>query len=203
MRKLPLLLILLAAPLGLPTLMAAPVQAAAAKTELGDLSALRAIAADTLKITMTGDLGAAERRVSDFESAWDAAAGAMQPKSPTEWAAIDHASDAAIGALRASQPREADAEAALNSLIATLDDPRSVAAAPIAHGAPQAFAVTNADGSPLPCEVALKTLRDAASGKTPTDQAGFDTLMNKGLERCNSDDDKRADGFFANAFALL
>jgi hypothetical protein len=66
-----------------------------------------------------------------------------------------------------------------------------------------AFAVTNADGSALPCEVALKTLRDAATTKTPKDQAAYDTAMNKGLERCNADDDKRADGFFADAFALL
>jgi len=61
----------------------------------------------------------------------------------------------------------------------------------------------NADGSPLPCEVALETLRTAAAGRTPTDQAKYDQLLGKGLERCNADDDKRADGFFADAYALL
>lgn len=46
-------------------------------------------------------------------------------------------------------------------------------------------------------------MRDTAGSKKPSDQAKYDEAMNKGLERCNADDDKRADGFFAAAFALL
>jgi hypothetical protein len=101
-------------------------------------------------------------------------------------------------------------ETALAGLIAELDNPGAgtpsasgSAPAAMAASTATAFAVTNADGSALPCEVALKTLRDAATTKTPKDQAAYDTAMNKGLERCNADDDKRADGFFADAFALL
>ncbi len=204
MHKFPFVLMLLVAPLAsLSMLVAAPAYAAAAVTELGDLSSLRGIAEDTLQIVKTGDLKAAQLRITDFETAWDGAAGTMRPLSPPKWVVIDHAADAAIGALRAPQPVEADAEAALNGLIAALDNPSATAVAQASAGAVQAFPVANADGSPLPCEVALNTLREAANGKTPTDQAKYDTLMNKGLERCNADDDKRADGFFADAFALL
>lgn len=179
---------------------------AAMMTELGDLSALSAIAQDTLVIARTGDLAAAEKRITDFESAWDQAAGTMQPLSPPKWKAVDVAADGAIEALRAGAPTEADVEAALATLIAELDNPgaNAPAATASAQAAPAvAFAVTNADGSPLPCEVALKTLRDAAAGKSPSDQSKYDEALNKGLERCNADDDKRADTFFATAFGLL
>lgn len=199
MRKLPLLLLLLAAPLAAAMPLAVPSLALSA--ELGDLSPLRVIAADTLRIVRTGDLAAAQSRVTDFETAWDAAAGTMQPMNPAEWTTIDHAADTAIGALRAKPPVSADADGALVALLAALDHPQP--AAPAVAAAPQAFAVTNPDGSPLPCEVALKSLRDAAGAKAPTDKAAYDTAVNKGLERCNADDDKRADGFFAAAFALL
>jgi hypothetical protein len=179
---------------------------AATVTELGDLSALSAIAQDTLVVAKTGDMVAAQKRITDFESAWDKAAGTMQPLSPPKWRAVDLAADRAIEALRTASPNQADVEAAVSGLIAELDNPGSDAATAPAATAPAvavALAVTNADGSALPCEVALKTLRDAAAGKAPSDQAKYDELMNKGLERCNADDDKRADGFFADAFALL
>jgi len=86
-------------------------------------------------------------------------------------------------------------------LIATLVAP-SAALTP-AMAASAAFAVTNADGNPVPCEDALKALRALATTQHPTDQAKYDELVNKGVDRCNADDDKRADGFFADAFALL
>lgn len=178
---------------------------AATVSELGDLSAMSAIVNDTLSIAKTGDLKAAEKRITDFETAWDDAAGTMQPLSPTKWRAVDVAADGAIEGLRGSSPNQADVEAALNTLIAELDNPgtgamAAPAAAPAAAGT---FAVTNADGSPLPCEVALKAVRDAAGTKKATDQGKYDEAVNKGIERCNADDDKRADGFFATAYALL
>jgi hypothetical protein len=180
-----------------------PASAAPALTELGDLSSLRRVAEDALRVVLAGDLTAAQLRITDFETAWDAAAATMQPLSPPKWAAIDQTADAAIAALRAPQPVGADAQATLSALIAMLDNPSGDTTSPASTDLAQAFQVTNADGSPLPCEVALKTLRDAADGKVPTDQAKYDALMNKGLERCNADDDKRADGFFSDAFALL
>lgn len=204
MRKLAVAMFLAIAPLATAPLAALPAIAATI-SELGDLGALSAIAADTLVIAKTGDLKAAEKRVTDFESAWDQAAGSMQPLSPEKWHAVDMAADRAIEGLRAGAPVQADVEAALAGLIAELDNPGAGAAAtPVAAAAPAGtFAVTNADGSPLPCEVALKTVRDAAGSMKPTDQGAYDGAMNKGLERCNADDDKRADGFFAAAYALL
>ncbi len=207
MRKIIAALLIAISPVAIASA-AMPVTAAMAATvtELGDLSALTTIAQDTLTIAKTGDLVAAEKRITDFESAWDTAAGTMQPKSPARWQAVDVAADKAIESLRAASPAQTEVEAAVASLIAELDSPgANIAAAPTTTPATAGtgFAVTNADGSPLPCEVALKTLRDAAAGKTPSDQAQYDTLMNKGLERCNADDDKRADGFFADAFGLL
>lgn len=211
MRNLVAALLLAGAPLAaLPFALAAATGAyAATVTELGDLAPLAAIAADTMALTRTGDLAAAQTRITDFESAWDRAAGAMQPLSPARWGAVDVAADVAIESLRAPNPSQPNAEAALAGLIAELDNPgaglpAATAGAPVAAAAVAvAFAVTNADGSPLPCEVALKSVREAAASKTPSDQPAFDTAMSKGLERCNADDDKRADGFFADAFGLL
>lgn len=202
MRKLAVALFLAIAPLATAPFVIAPAFAVTV-SELGDLSALSAIATDTLTIAKTGDLKAAEKRITDFESAWDQAAGTMQPLSPEKWHAVDAAADAAIDGLRAGSPVQADVETALTGLIAELDNPGAGAAAPAAATPAGTFAVTNADGSPLPCEVALKTLRDAAGSKKPSDQAKYDESINKGIERCNADDDKRADGFFATAYALL
>jgi len=190
--------------IGAPIFLAPLAANAATVSDLGDLTTLSAIAADTLAITKTGDLTAAEKRVTDFESAWDATAGTMQPLNPAQWQSIDAAADMAIEALRAATPVQADAEQALTNLIAELDNPSGGAAAPAAPTTPSAgLAVTNADGSPLPCEVAVKTVRDKAAATAPTDKAKFDEAMGKGLDRCNADDDKRADGFFAEAYALL
>lgn len=201
MKKLLLVLALAAAPAALLPYL--PVVAAVTITELGDMANFHAIVADTLKLVQAGDLAGAGKRITDFESAWDMAAAALRPLSVDKWTTIDHAADAAIEGLRAGSPDAAAAEQSLNGLLAVLDDPAGgAAAAPVAAVA-ASFAVTNADGSPLPCEVALKTLRDAAASKKATDQAKYDQLLGKGLDRCNADDDKRADGFFADAFALL
>lgn len=56
-----------------------------------------------------------------------------------------------------------------------------------------------------PCEDMLKTLRakEAATPPAAASKAAFEDLKAKGIERCNADDDKRADDFFAQAIALL
>jgi hypothetical protein len=201
MKKLLLVLALAAAPACL--LPALPVLAAVVATELGDMGNFHTIVADTLTLAQAGDLAGAEKRITDFESAWDKAAAALRPLSVDKWTTIDHAADAAIEGLRAGSPDAAAVEQSLNGLLATLDDPNGGAVVTPVAAVAASFAVTDADGSPLPCEVALKTLRDAAASKKPSDQAKYDQLMGKGLDRCNADDDKRADGFFADAFALL
>ncbi|MDN5927082.1 MAG: hypothetical protein L0I29_08420 [Hyphomicrobiales bacterium] len=56
-----------------------------------------------------------------------------------------------------------------------------------------------------PCEDMLKTVR--AAEKTATlnaaDKTKVSELETKGTERCNADDDKRADDFFAQALKIM
>jgi len=56
-----------------------------------------------------------------------------------------------------------------------------------------------------PCEDMLAQLRAAKAGVTlsPADKAKLDGLEAKGIERCNADDDKRADAFFQQGMAIL
>lgn len=57
----------------------------------------------------------------------------------------------------------------------------------------------------VPCEDMLKDLRTAvASSKlSDADAKKVADLEAKGVERCNADDDKRADGFFTDAMKVL
>lgn len=56
-----------------------------------------------------------------------------------------------------------------------------------------------------PCEDTLKTLRaaEAAATLNADDKAKVSALETKGIERCNADDDKRADDFFAQAMKVM
>lgn len=64
---------------------------------------------------------------------------------------------------------------------------------------------TDANGRALPCEVMLETFRSklATTTLTAEQRQAVDTLQAKGTERCNADDDKRADDFFAQGLALM
>lgn len=57
----------------------------------------------------------------------------------------------------------------------------------------------------VPCEEALKNLRAAEASSTVSgaDKDKVTELETKGVERCNADDDKRADDFFAQAMKIL
>lgn len=58
----------------------------------------------------------------------------------------------------------------------------------------------------VPCEEMLAQLRTAEAAATnlsDADKAKIAELEAKGVERCNADDDKRADAFFSEALALL
>lgn len=57
----------------------------------------------------------------------------------------------------------------------------------------------------VPCEDALGQLRalEATAKPNAADKAQAEALKAKGIERCNADDDKRADEFFAQATQLL
>ena len=66
-------------------------------------------------------------------------------------------------------------------------------------------AITDANGRALPCEDLLADVRATAavSPASEADKPKFEELQAKGIERCNADDDKRADEFFAQALALM
>ncbi|UCI10581.1 hypothetical protein [Mesorhizobium sp. B1-1-8] len=72
-----------------------------------------------------------------------------------------------------------------------------------------AIAVTNplssAFAAPMPCETVLKDLRaaEAAAKLGDADKNKVSELETKGIERCNADDDKRADDFFVQAMKIL
>jgi hypothetical protein len=56
-----------------------------------------------------------------------------------------------------------------------------------------------------PCEDMLKDLRAArlTAKLSDADIKITDDLQAKGIERCNADDDKRADGFFTDAMKIV
>ena len=67
------------------------------------------------------------------------------------------------------------------------------------------FLALPAHAAPVPCEDMLKQLRAAQAGATlsDVDKKTVADLQAKGIERCNADDDKRADDFFAQALKIL
>lgn len=106
------------------TAAAAPSGAAAAlpgANALGDLTAYKAIAQDTLKIVNTSDLKAARARIKDLEVAWDNAEAEMRPRDETSWETFDVAIDEALAALRTPNADKAECAKTLEALIAAFD----------------------------------------------------------------------------------
>nr|WP_201404546.1 hypothetical protein [Kaistia sp. 32K] len=77
--------------------------------------------------------------------------------------------------------------------------------AAIVFGAALLAAPLASAAAAVPCEDMLAQLRAAKAGVTlsAADQAKLDELEAKGVERCNADDDKRADAFFKQGMAIL
>jgi hypothetical protein len=67
-----------------------------------------------------------------------------------------------------------------------------------------AFAIPAA-AEDVPCENMLEDLRAAINSATlsDADAAKVKELEDKGIERCNADDDARADEFFTQAMKIL
>lgn len=177
----------------------------AAADPLGDLSALTAIVFDVQAIVAAGDMSKAEARITDFETGWDDAATAMRALDSNAWGNVDQSADAALDALRAGTPDPANVSATLVDLMAKLGDPAQ-AGAPAATGGVvlvSGIAVTDEAGRALPCETLLAQVADGLATSTTADKQGVIDFQTKALERCNADDDTRADGFSAQALALL
>jgi hypothetical protein len=208
MRQFLLALMLIAVPVGLFAAYKslAPGVQPAAHQSLGDLSAFAAIIDDVQKISTTGDFAAAEKRITDFETAWDDQESTLRKLNRDAWGNIDGAADAAFKALRTGSPKADDVKKTLQNLQASLANSGAADVGAKAGSVTlvQGVAVTDASGHPIPCEDMIKQLKSAAasqdlSGSVKTQADGF---LAKALERCNADDDTRADDFAAQGLAV-
>lgn len=214
MKQILLATALIALPIGAFTayqIYAAPPAMAVSSTSnpdaLGDMAAFATITSDVQTIAATGDFVAAEARITDLETAWDDQASTLRAMDAKAWANVDQSIDAALSALRSHPPTAETVAAMLATLITSLNDP-SVAPGDAVAGAvtmTNGIAVTDDAGRALPCEVMLTTLSDQLASATLTDatKAQVTDLQTKALERCNADDDARADGFSAEALSIL
>lgn len=174
---------------------AAPV----ATSGLGDLSAFATIVTDVQSIAATGDLAKAQTRITDLETAWDEAQAKLRAADPAAWGVVDTSIDDALSALRKGTPSPVEVTDTLAALQTTLAGPvvATVTGVQMLNG----IAVTDDTGKALPCEVMIKDVTAALAGKTASPEVA--DLQAKALERCNADDDTRADAFSAQALALL
>ena len=90
---------------------------------LGDLSALKAIVADAQTIAGSGDLVASEKRMRDFETAWDEATKTLRGLNKDNWGHVDDAADVALKDLREAKPDPTKVKVTLAALMAALNDP--------------------------------------------------------------------------------
>ena len=99
----------------------AGVKASTLAPTLGDLSTFKAIAADTLRITKSGDLSAAKTRIKDLETSWDQAQARLKARNPETWKTVDKAIDRALSELRAGKPAVSSSAQALTDLLIVID----------------------------------------------------------------------------------
>lgn len=204
MRQVLLAVILIAVPVGAFGAVQLWMHSANTQQSLGDLGEIPALASDVSHLADQGDLAGAARRITDLETAWDVAQPALQPKNPVQWGALDGRIDAVLSALRAPAPDAAVVRATLSDLTEALADP---AGAVVMGGVTMVagVAVTDAAGQPLPCEAMLATLRDGLvnPGLPAKTQAAAADFQTKATERCNADDDARANAFSAQGLVLI
>ena len=92
-------------------------------TKLGDLSSMRKIVSDTLLLVNTGDMKGAVKRVTEFETAWDANAARLRKLDSKIWGKIDEAADVALSTVRYSSATAEEKQKDLTDLISVLDNP--------------------------------------------------------------------------------
>ena len=90
---------------------------------LGDMSAFKVIVADVQSIADKGDLVAAEKRIRDYEQAWDQATNTLRATDKAAWGNVDDASDTALKDLRDKSPDAAKVKASLTALMNVLNNP--------------------------------------------------------------------------------
>ncbi len=88
---------------------------------LGDLSAFRQIATDTLDLVRTNDLSAAKTRIADLEFAWDNAEAHLKPMNKEKWTELDEAIDVVLRKLRSVRQDAAACNKSLENLVALID----------------------------------------------------------------------------------
>jgi hypothetical protein len=86
-----------------------------------DLAAIRAIAADALRVVRMGNVAQAKARVEQIEVMWRPLQTKVRAVSPAKWRAIDSALDRAERELRFWRVRRSDSGAALQDLIDAID----------------------------------------------------------------------------------
>jgi hypothetical protein len=99
-------------------------QAAAVATPaapLGDLSAFRQIAQDTLGFVRAGDMSRAKSRVGDLEFAWDNAQSRLRSMDKEKWTVMDDVIDVVLRKLRAVQQDPVVCTKALDSLLTVIN----------------------------------------------------------------------------------
>lgn len=171
---------------------------------LGDLSAYEAIVNATQDLAGAGDLTAAKTKITAFETKWDDAEFTLRPKAPAAWGNVDTAADVALSALRAGQPDPAKVKSELAALAIVLANPAGNGTSSGGVKTVAGIAVTDAGGHAIPCEAMLSNLRAALTGGAiaGADKPKAADLQSKATERCNADDDTRADAVAAEALAL-
>lgn len=101
----------------------ATVRAAQSASRLGDLSSFDVIAKDTLALVDKGDFSSAEKRITDFETAWDQAEHELYNRDKSAWGVVDDAADKAISSLRTKRPVQAKAKVAISDLVSAIENP--------------------------------------------------------------------------------
>ena len=93
----------------------------ATEGKLGDMSAFKSIAEDTLKLVKAEDLAAAKIRIKDLETAWDKAEEKLKPVNPGKWTSVDKSIDRVLANLRSGQADAKVCTTSLETLISKLN----------------------------------------------------------------------------------